>query len=198
MRFHRCLSRFSCPLAVAFSSLHKGAKKELVAHPDILKFAGAVCKQDGYKIEIVHKKLVAFVNEVVDMHYGVPIDSSQYRSRKSNCRTLLRNCGEDFTIAKLEELAQEFAEASLNLGNPENYKGLRYKVDEEMKTDETVFAIMGPHIGYYYGCIILIFKRDIMAHPDFSTTCGAGTSHASGRARTFKWKELAWPVENPP
>ena len=185
---------FSCPLAIAFSSSHKGAKKELVAHPDILKFAGAVCKQGGPKIEIVVKKLVAFVNEVVDMHYGVPIDSSQYRSRKSNCRSLLKGCGENFTIAKLEELAQEFAEASKNLGNPENYKGIGYKVDEEMKADETVFAIMGPHIGYYYGCIILIFKQDIMAHPDFSTTCGAGTSHASGRARTFKWKELAWPA----
>ena len=59
---------------------------------------------------------------------------------------------------------------------------------QEMETDQQVFSIVGPHTGNSYGDIILIFRRDLMFHPDFSVTCSAATSFRSGRVfEQYPW-----------
>lgn len=170
-----------------------GVKKELAGHPDIQRFAEAAHKQNKVDFQHAVKRFVSFAETVIDIHYeDVTAEDSNYGSNKANARALLSGCGKPFSFPDLEELAQGLAEAAKILAA--NAKGINYTVDKEMKTDETVFAIMGPHTGYYYGCIILIFKREIMAHPDFSMTCSAGTSHASGKVKEFKWKSVDWPA----
>ncbi|CAF5053748.1 unnamed protein product, partial [Rotaria socialis] len=62
--------------------------------------------------------------------------------------------------------------------------GIKYETDKALGTDKHVFSILGPHLGHYYGDIILVFKSEVMLHPDANFSPQAGTSFASGS--TFK------------
>jgi hypothetical protein len=62
--------------------------------------------------------------------------------------------------------------------------GIGFDVDQKMGTDKHVFCILGPHLSYYYGDIVITFKQDIMFHPDTYFSIQARTSFNSGR--TYK------------
>lgn len=76
--------------------------------------------------------------------------------------------------------SNEIAEASINLHM--NRSGIGYDKDKDLKTDKTVFSILGPHLGHYYGDIFIVFKREILHHPDANFTIQAATSFMSGNA----------------
>nr|ACD54723.1 unknown [Adineta vaga] len=76
--------------------------------------------------------------------------------------------------------SNEIAEASINLHT--NRAGIGYSSDKDLGTDKTVFSILGPHLGHYYGDIFIVFKRDILHHPDANFTIQAATSIISGNA----------------
>ena len=44
--------------------------------------------------------------------------------------------------------------------------GIGFGADKDLGTDKHVFSILGPHFGHYYGDVILVFKREILHHPD--------------------------------
>ena len=46
--------------------------------------------------------------------------------------------------------------------------GRRYAKDRVLGTDNSVFSIIGPNTGGYYGDIVLVFNQSVMHHPDFS------------------------------
>ena len=169
----------------------EGAKRELSAHPRLADFAKESAKTQKTDPSITEKSFLAFAEAVVDKVYGLPANP-KFQQLKSACSALLAGC-QNHSVADLEKFAVDLANASKELGAKFASMGIHYEVDKQMKTNETVFSILGPHTGHYYGCIILIFKRDIMAHADFSTTCCAGTGYASGNAKKLKWKKLAWP-----
>ena len=54
----------------------------------------------------------------------------------------------------------QIIEACLALAS--NPTGLKYNVDGKLGTHQHVFSILGPHTGYYYGDIILIFDHSVM------------------------------------
>ncbi|RUP52377.1 hypothetical protein BC936DRAFT_145525, partial [Jimgerdemannia flammicorona] len=62
-----------------------------------------------------------------------------------------------------------------------NPEGIQYDVDKLMGTNKQVFSILGPHTGHYYGDIILLFKPDIMNHPQSNISPNAATAFWSGR-----------------
>ncbi|CAF1334672.1 unnamed protein product [Adineta ricciae] len=84
----------------------------------------------------------------------------------------------------LKRVAIEIAQASIKLhANP---LGIGYEVDMKLGTDRTIFSVLGPHLGHYYGDIVIVFKREILHHPDAEFTIQAGTSFHSAKA--FNWR----------
>ncbi|CAF3066365.1 unnamed protein product [Rotaria sp. Silwood2] len=77
--------------------------------------------------------------------------------------------------------ASEIAQASIKLHS--NMTGIGHKGDEDFETHQQVFSILGPHFAQYYGDIVIIFKRDVMLHPDSNFTMQAATMY---KEKTFK------------
>ena len=78
----------------------------------------------------------------------------------------------------------EIVEASIKLHT--NPAGIGYERDRQLGTNKTVFSVLGPHLGHYYGDIFIVFKREILHHPDTNITMQAATSFVSGNA--FRWR----------
>ncbi|CAF4577394.1 unnamed protein product, partial [Didymodactylos carnosus] len=49
-----------------------------------------------------------------------------------------------------------------------------------------VFSILGPHTGQYYGDIVIVFKHELMLHPDANFTVQAATTFNSGITHKFR------------
>ena len=63
--------------------------------------------------------------------------------------------------------------------------GIGYDRDSLLKTHRHVFGVLGPHSGNY-GDIYIVFKREILHHPDANFTIQAATSYLSGNCS--KWR----------
>ncbi|CAF0771144.1 unnamed protein product [Didymodactylos carnosus] len=88
---------------------------------------------------------------------------------------------EDLQIIK--STAIEIATSSIELQLKPS--GIGYERDKDLGTNRTVFSILGPHSGQY-GDIFIIFKREILHHPDANFSIQSATSYASGKA--FIWR----------
>ena len=84
----------------------------------------------------------------------------------------------------IRDKAIEIAQASIKLHT--NPAGIGYEIDKTLGTDHTIFSVLGPHLGHYYGDIFIVFKREILHHPDANFSIQAATSFASGRA--YQWR----------
>jgi hypothetical protein len=63
--------------------------------------------------------------------------------------------------------------------------GIAWAADERVRSDFTVFSIVGPHMGNYGGAeAILLLKPEVMFHPDFNMTMYAASSF---NANKFNW-----------
>jgi uncharacterized protein (TIGR02452 family) len=87
-------------------------------------------------------------------------------------------------IDTIRKRAIAIAEASWSLHHSPT--GIKYEPDKLLGTDKHVFSILGPHLGHYYGDIILVFKSQVMLHPDANFSPQAATSFASGRTFTHR------------
>ena len=76
--------------------------------------------------------------------------------------------------------AMEIADASIHLHT--NPSGIGFGKDKDLGTDQTVFSIIGPHLGHYYGDVFIVFKREILHHPDANFTVQAATSYTTNSA----------------
>ena len=68
----------------------------------------------------------------------------------------------------------------------ETTMGTGFKNDVILGTHQHVFSILGPNTGSSYGGIAIIFKRDILSHPNSNVTMCAGTSFFTGAVHQFK------------
>ncbi|CAF4515491.1 unnamed protein product [Rotaria sp. Silwood2] len=93
----------------------------------------------------------------------------------------------DHDINIIHQWSKKIAQESIKLH--QNPMGIGYVVDQTLGTDKHVFSILGPHLGHYYGDIIIVFKKEIMFHPDANFSIQAGTSFGpSGNA----YKHRSW------
>ena len=91
----------------------------------------------------------------------------------------------DDALKKVRTLVTDIAEASFKLQSSQT--GLGWQPDVELGTNKHVFAVLGAHAGYYYGDIIIVFRQEIMHHPDSNFSIHAATTfHKSGNA--YKWR----------
>ncbi|CAF4345113.1 unnamed protein product, partial [Adineta steineri] len=84
----------------------------------------------------------------------------------------------------IRRITMEIAQASIKLHS--NPAGIGYSRDVLLGTDRTIFSVLGPHLGHYYGDVVIVFKREILHHPDAEFSIQAGTSFASGNA--YSWR----------
>jgi len=91
----------------------------------------------------------------------------------------------------LRTKAIKIAEASIKLHS--DPAGIGHPPDKALDTDKLVFSILGPHLGHYYGDVIIVFKREILHHPDANFSVQAATSFPSGNA--YKWR--TWLGDDP-
>ncbi|CAF3595962.1 unnamed protein product, partial [Rotaria socialis] len=101
-----------------------------------------------------------------------------------NKEVILSNILSEDEITTIKTKAIEIAQASIKLHS--NPAGIGHPPDKELGTNRNVFTVLGPHLGHYYGDVFLVFKREILHHPDANFSIQAATSYASGNC--FKWR----------
>lgn len=84
----------------------------------------------------------------------------------------------------LKTKAIEIAQAAIKLHS--NPAGIGHQPDKILGTHKHIFAVLGPHLGHYYGDVFIVFKRDILHHPDSNVCVQAATTCLSGNA--FRWR----------
>jgi hypothetical protein len=86
-------------------------------------------------------------------------------------------------INSIRRRAIRIAEASLELHK--NPMGIGHVPDELFGTNDHVFSILGPNLGSYYGDIFIVFKRELMFHPDSNFSIQAATTYGQS-ANAYK------------
>lgn len=98
------------------------------------------------------------------------------KTKETALRSLL--VPKDFDALKVK--TDEITRTSIKLHSEPS--GIGYGPDKELGTDKHVFSVLGPHLGHYYGDVILVFKREILHHPDADFYPQAATTAHSGSA----------------
>ena len=112
----------------------------------------------------------------VAAHPPAPTSTSFTETIRKSEKYLLDMIKTDVYILKAKAI--EIAQASIELHSKP--AGIGHGSDKELGTDKQVFSILGPHLGHYYGDVIIVFKREILHHPDADFSVQAATSFASG------------------
>ena len=121
---------------------------------------------------------------------GVTVPVQSHTSQEQNNiakerKVQMNNYMKPEELATIETHAITIAQASLNL--TKNKTGIGHQPDQNLGTDKHVFSILGPHLGHYYGDIFIIFKPEIMFHPDSNFSIQAATTFGqSGNA--YSWR----------
>ncbi|CAF3434099.1 unnamed protein product [Rotaria socialis] len=111
------------------------------------------------------------------------ISTSRSDFINKECVYLSHNISSD-DMNTIHKKTTEIAQASMKLKlNP---TGIGYDRDKQLGTNKHVFSILGPHLGHNYGDVFIVFKREILHHPDANFSLQAATSFVSGR--TYKWR----------
>ncbi|CAF5001073.1 unnamed protein product, partial [Rotaria sp. Silwood1] len=153
-------------------------------------------KKDAYGlIELLvetefKKKEVKTAKTLAGAQPAVP---PEFEYRTSVLENKLKTSLNHKELETIHRCTSNIAQASINLHSKP--MGIGYDADQKLGTDKQVFSILGPHRGTYYGEIVIIFKQEIMLHPDANFSIQAATSFDSGNAYTNRpW--LTDPVDS--
>ena len=128
-------------------------------------------------------KLKSVADSMMGGAGGADVDAvTSPKTFKKNEQQLSSAIPEDFDAVKTKAI--EIARASIELSS--NPAGIGYDKDKALGTDKHIFSVLGPHYGHYYGDIIILFKREILHHPDTDFALQAATSYASGHC--YNWR----------
>ena len=153
------------------------------------------------QIETLKKKIYAdytadYVTALVTAEFDKNLDGTVSEAELlspeiKNKEVILSSILSPDDMKAIKTTATNIAQASIKLHS--NPAGIGYKPDQDLGTNKNVFSILGSHSGQY-GDIFIVFKRDILHHPDANFTIQAATSYASGNA--FKWRPWLGPIPN--
>ncbi|CAF3876655.1 unnamed protein product [Rotaria sp. Silwood1] len=127
--------------------------------------------------------LSALGGGVASPHPSRPRSASHANIIKTK-ETILLTTIPQSDISALKTKAIEIAQASIKLHS--NPAGIGHLPDKALGTDKHVFSVLGPHLGHYYGDVFIVFKREVLHHPDADFSIQAATSFSSGNA--YKWR----------
>ncbi|CAF0936731.1 unnamed protein product [Rotaria sordida] len=111
------------------------------------------------------------------------VNMETYKELIKNKEVILSYILSEDDIKTIKTTAISIAQASIKLRSKPT--GIGYERDKDLGTNKNVFSILGPHMGDY-GDVFIVFKREILHHPDANFSIQSATSYASGRA--FKWR----------
>ncbi|CAM4828586.1 unnamed protein product [Rotaria magnacalcarata] len=120
----------------------------------------------------------------MDTTSGETYNSTSRKKLITSKEVILSNILSKSEMQIIKTKAIEIAQASIKLHS--NPAGIGHPPDKELGTNRNVFTILGPHLGHYYGDVFIVFKREILHHPDANFSIQAATSYASGNC--FKWR----------
>ncbi|CAF0743165.1 unnamed protein product [Adineta steineri] len=135
--------------------------------------------------ELARKYVTILVKTVYDKH-GFPdakslLGHSDNLKKEENILSAIINSKD---MEALRGKTIEIAQASIKLHS--DPAGIGFDKDKNLRTDKTVFSILGPHLGHYYGDVCIVFKREILHHPDANFSMQAATFYPSGHAYTLR------------
>ncbi|CAF1175267.1 unnamed protein product [Adineta steineri] len=151
---------------------------------------------DRYKLPKIEDHVRVYIQELISQKYSTKygsnsafvIDSSSSMTSptpndfdETICKEerFLKSMLKAEEIDRIRKRAIDIAEASWNLqGDP---TGIKYAPDKVLGTNKHIFSILGAHFGHYYGDIFLVFKNEVMLHPDANFSPQAATTFNSGR-----------------
>ncbi|CAF1025353.1 unnamed protein product [Rotaria sordida] len=151
---------------------------------------------DRYKMSAIEDHAKEYIRAIVSLEYSkkygavaaaeagtggssVSTGSDDYNDTIRKKERILQTLIKPEEVDTIKRCAIDIAEASWNLHNAPT--GIKYEPDKLLRTDKHVFSILGPHLGHYYGDIILVFKSEVMLHPDANFSPQAATSFSSKR-----------------
>ncbi|CAF4956701.1 unnamed protein product [Rotaria sp. Silwood1] len=138
-----------------------------------------------YNTPVVKENMSKLIEILIDIEFakakskGKFTSDSDYDQRIHTMEQRLQPPLSNRNIQVIHEWTTKIAQASIKLSNIP--MGIGYEVDPKLGTDQHVFSILGPHLGFYYGDIVITFKQEIMFHPDANFTIQAGTSFFKGQ-----------------
>ena len=115
----------------------------------------------------------------------------EYRIHKE--REVLKGNLSEFHLNEICSCARQIVKASINLSSKKT--GIQHIGDLTFGTHQQIFSILGPHTGQYYGDIVIIFKRDVMLHPDSNFTMQAATMYKEKTYKCRPWLKNPGSVE---
>eukprot|EP00002_Diphylleia_rotans_P020794 TRINITY_DN4037_c0_g1_i1.p1 TRINITY_DN4037_c0_g1~~TRINITY_DN4037_c0_g1_i1.p1 ORF type:complete len:2133 (+),score=265.13 TRINITY_DN4037_c0_g1_i1:272-6670(+) len=162
--------------------------KEVRSHPQIASIVDAL-HEDNLEAMTERKKVVdEFISIKVDVrlgelfHQNTPQNhglKTHLDSRLDSSRKRCRDCGlKDASLKELESIVEDVAQACFELKSKNPHT--QAQPDLEMRTGDHVFSILGPNWGSSYGPILVVFKQDILSHPDTNITPCSGTWFQNG------------------
>jgi hypothetical protein len=111
------------------------------------------------------------------------IEALKYRIH-SNEQTLKLTLSKS-DIDEIRLCTNQIVQASIKLHSDK--AGIGHSGDLTFGTNQQIFSIFGPHTAQYYGDIVIIFKRDIMLHPDSNFTMQAATMYTEKTYKARPW-----------
>ncbi|CAF1357620.1 unnamed protein product [Adineta steineri] len=137
-----------------------------------------------------------FIEALVRNEFGDGISDDKKQTKEDNDAESLKyliHSKEQTLKLKLQETdlddirlcASQVAQASIKLHT--NMTGIGFEGDLKFGTNQQVFSILGPHSAQYYGDIVILFKRDIMLHPDSNFTMQAATMYTEKTYKCRPW-----------
>ncbi|CAF0757815.1 unnamed protein product [Adineta steineri] len=164
------MKKLEIPTCVANAVLQHNRVRSI-----ILKHNSDAVKKNAF--ELIKSLVIAeFAKTGAD---GIVTLDPDHEDKVKIAKTKLKISLNDHDLKVICDWTLKIARVSIALhGAP---MGIGFDVDERMETDKHVFSILGPHLGYYYGDIVITFKQDIMFHPDANFSVQAATSFNTGR-----------------
>ncbi|CAF3101073.1 unnamed protein product [Rotaria sp. Silwood2] len=150
---------------------------------------------DRYKMSTIEDHAKEYIRAVVSLEYSkkydavattgagtdhtlMPVGPNDYDDTIRKKERIFQSLIKSEEVDTIKKCAINIAEASWNLHSSPS--GIGYSNDKELGTDKHVFSVLGPHLGHYYGDIFLVFKSEVMFHPDANFSPQAATSFLSG------------------
>ncbi|CAF4422869.1 unnamed protein product [Rotaria sp. Silwood2] len=157
--------------------------KEKKCAQDAREYVNALVTDEFEKHRFENTNINDIISKVEPLLPDIVISESRKQLIK-NKEVILSSILSQDDMETIKTTSIEIAQASIKLHS--NPAGLGNAPDQELGTNKNVFSILGPHLGHYYGDIFIVFKREILHHPDASFSIQAAITYALGQC--FQWR----------
>ncbi|CAF3772805.1 unnamed protein product [Rotaria sp. Silwood1] len=148
-------------------------------------------KMDTCK-EHARNYITALIIDVYRKHEFLKIDSTDSNDEQSSINNADVIQQEDFLskfisqddMKLIQKITNRIVQASIKLHT--DSVGTSHPFDMKLKTNKHVLSVLGPHLDNDCGDIVIVFKREVLHHPDANFSIQTAASYASGRCYKYR------------